>query len=448
VTAIVKWSGSPVLEGRHSARVVANVQKVARLVVTPVKDTPGGWVTVAPGVQFVPTTGRYRARASAPGGKRVSAGAATREEAIALQAALELKLATLGETATEVSVRAWVTTWLDRRAAAGVRSVRSEKDRARKHLYVAKFANKSLGDLRRSDVLAWIRELKSTRVDSEGQRVGWARKKAAEDKASGKAPKRRKRRRGGIAVKILSLQTIRHCLKLLRGALAAGVDEELISQNPALGIKLPKENRVDEGWSVLSLDELARVLEAAPIPERYMIEVAAWTGMRLGELCALETSDVHLDAAVPHIVVRYGAAGHKPTKSGRPRTIPLVQPAIEAFRKWTTACESWVEWKRHLVFPTKRGYHRSKPPKEWRKWLRASGVFRRVRWHDLRHTCASFLLSGAVGRRWSMAELKEMLGHASVTTTERYAHFARSALFDAARESNMMITAASNSKVP
>ncbi len=43
------------------------------------KDTPGGWVTVAPGVQFVPTTGRYRARASAPGGKRVSAGAATRE---------------------------------------------------------------------------------------------------------------------------------------------------------------------------------------------------------------------------------------------------------------------------------------------------------------------------------------------------------------------------------
>jgi integrase len=67
-----------------------------------------------------------------------------------------------------------------------------------------------------------------------------------------------------------------------------------------------------------------------------------------------------------------------------------------------------------------------------------------VRWHDLRHTCASFLLSGAVGRRWSMAELKEMLGHASVTTTERYAHFAKSALFEAAIESNAVIAAAAN----
>ncbi len=71
-------------------------------------------------------------------------------------------------------------------------------------------------------------------------------------------------------MKTLSLQTVRHCLKLLRGALAAAVDEELISANPALGIKLPKENRTDEGWTVLSTDELARVLEAAPIPERHM----------------------------------------------------------------------------------------------------------------------------------------------------------------------------------
>ena len=448
MTALVKWSGLSTLEGNAVARVVGNVQKTT-LVATPVKDTPGGWVTVAPGVQYIPTTGKYRARASAPGGKRVSAGASSIEEAIALQAALEEKVATLGVSATEVTVRAWLDTWLDRRAAAGVRSVRSERDRAKKHIYAAKFANKALGNLRRAEVLAWIRELKSTHVDADGQRVGWARKKAAADKANGKTPKRPKRRRSGAAAKTLSVQTIKHCLKLLRGALAAAVDEELIPVNPALGIKLPNENRTEEGWTVLSLDELARVLEAAPIPERYMVQVAAWTGLRLGELCALEVTDVHLDAQPPYIVVRYGAPGHKPCKSGKPRTIPLVQPAIEAFQKWLAACETWVRWKRHLVFPSQRGYHRSKPPKEWRKWLRAAGVYRRVRWHDLRHTCASFLLSGAVGRRWSMEELKEMLGHASVTTTERYAHFARSALFQAATESNnALATAANNGGAP
>lgn len=185
------------LEGLGDERVVAAVAKQSPNAATAVKSTPGGWVTVARGVQFVPTTGRYRARASAPGGKRVSAGASSIEEAIALQTALEQQVATLGETAPEVSVRAWVTTWLDRRAAAGVRSVRSERDRAKKHLFTARFANKSLGNLRRAEVLAWIRELKSTHVDLEGQRVGWARKKAAADNANGKTPKRAKRRRSG-----------------------------------------------------------------------------------------------------------------------------------------------------------------------------------------------------------------------------------------------------------
>jgi integrase len=330
-----------------------------------------------------------------------------------------------------------------------VRSVRSERDRARKHLFVARFANRPLESLRRPDVLAWLRELRTKHVDTEGQRVGWARKKAAADKANGKEPRRAKRRRGNATVKTLSSQTVKHCLKLLRGALAAAVDEELISTNPALGIKLPTENRTDDGWTVLSPDELAKVLNATPLPERYIVEVAAWAGLRLGELCALELSDVHLDAETPHIVVRYGAPGHKPCKSGKPRTIPLVQPAIDALGKWLAASESWVQWKRHLVFPSQRGYHRTKPPKGWRQWLRAAGVYRRVRWHDLRHTCASFLLSGAVGRRWTMAEIKELLGHSSITTTERYAHFAKSALFDAARESNAaMATATRNAKAP
>ena len=47
---------------------------------------------------------------------------------------------------------------------------------------------------------------------------------------------------------------------------------------------------------------------------------------------------------------------------------------------------------------------------------------RRVRWHDLRHTCATLLLTGAMGGRpWAYEEVKETLGHSSVKFTERYA---------------------------
>jgi hypothetical protein len=70
----VRRSGLRVIEGCEGERVVVAVEKVATCVPMPARTTPQGWVTVSRGVQYIPTTGRYRARATAPGGKRVSAG--------------------------------------------------------------------------------------------------------------------------------------------------------------------------------------------------------------------------------------------------------------------------------------------------------------------------------------------------------------------------------------
>jgi hypothetical protein len=70
----------------------------------------------------------------------------------------------------------------------------------------------------------------------------------------------------------------------------------------------------------------------------------------------------------------------------------------------------------------------------FREWVRAAWIERRVRWHDLRHMCASSLVAGWWGRRWSLEEVREMLGHSSVLVTERYAHFAESAIDSAARQ--------------
>lgn len=55
-------------------------------------------------------------------------------------------------------------------------------------------------------------------------------------------------------------------------------------------------------------------------------------------------------------------------------------------------------------------------------------------WHSLRHTCASMLVSGVWGRRWTLQEVAELLGHRSVSTTERYAHLAEGTIARAARE--------------
>ena len=55
-----------------------------------------------------------------------------------------------------------------------------------------------------------------------------------------------------------------------------------------------------------------------------------------------------------------------------------------------------------------------------------SGGKRPVRWHDLRHTCASSLVAGWWGHAWRLEEVKEVLGHSSIVVTQRYTHLSRS----------------------
>jgi|HubBroStandDraft_1064217.scaffolds.fasta_scaffold294225_2 hypothetical protein len=61
-------------------------------------------------------------------------------------------------------------------------------------------------------------------------------------------------------------------------------------------------------------------------------------------------------------------------------------------------------------------------------------VVREVRFHDMRHTCASHLLQGTWRRRWRLEEVKDFLGHSSIIVTQRYAHLSDHALHEAAAE--------------
>src|SRR5690606_1995378 len=74
------------------------------------------------------------------------------------------------------------------------------------------------------------------------------------------------------------------------------------------------------------------------------------------------------------------------------------------------------------VFPGARGARRghNKPPQGWRKACTAA-LGRYLNWHGLRHTFATSLVAGWWGRKWSLEEVRGLLGHRSVTTTEIYA---------------------------
>lgn len=361
-------------------------------------------------------SGRFRVRVSTAGGRRVTLTADSRESAEelrrgALAELLDGNLAPVGG----VTLRSWGPGVLDARELAGGRNRRTEWSLWRRHLLTAEFVDWPLANIRPRDVRAWVAALQKKRSGRvrKGQRAG-----------------------------LLDRGTVKHALDLLRKILEAAVLDELIPSNPAADVKPPASvTRPDEPWTYLTPEEQIRLLTCPAVPGwgRLMIAVALGTGVRQGELWNLELRDVHVDHDTPHLVVRFGSRGQT-TKGGRMRVVPLFGLALEALRQWLALLPTFVRTNPEgLAFPTERGCRRqrSKAPKGWVAWLRAAKIGRPVRWHDLRHTCASSLLAGWWGHRWTLEQVRDLLGHRSVTTTERYAHLAPSVLAEAASRTDL-----------
>ena len=175
-------------------------------------------------------------------------------------------------------------------------------------------------------------------------------------------------------------------------------------------------------FDFLSRDEAVCLIEAAQEePWRAMITVALHTGLRIGELVALDWSDVDCEAGL--LTVRRSAFRRHivSTKSNRIRHVPLTSEAREALRT--------IERPPGPVF---RRSDRAIDDQVARRFLTTLGPqlgFSRLGWHMLRHTFASQLVTAGV----SIKAVQELLGHSDVRTTMRYAHLAPSALRDAVR---------------
>lgn len=314
-----------------------------------------------------------------------------------------------GDVSPVETLRTFGEAWMHHREKAlKLRSVPNDRSRWKTHVLPHEIADRALVDIARRDVKAWLTWL-TARVDS------W--------------------------------QTRKHCLNLLRKCLAWAVDEERRGDNPAAGVLVtkPADAHETEGWTFLMPEEQTALLTQAPRRLRcdvLLAAVALGTGLRQGEQWNLELRDLHLEEEQPWLLVRWGSKG-KPPKSGKMRRVPIFGIALAAFREWIAGLPTFApENPMGLAFPTARGCRRgkSKVPPGWSKMLVAAGLSkaagrhdgRGVRWHDLRHTCASSLVAGWWGRPWRLEEVREVLGHSSVTTTELYAHLAPGVLADAA----------------
>lgn len=217
----------------------------------------------------------------------------------------------------------------------------------------------------------------------------------------------------------LSPKTVNNCLVVLRRMLVVARKRGLIEYVPDVEwLKSPQPE-----FDFLDFAEADRLVAAAEGQLKTILLVALKTGMRQGELLALRWQDVDLVAGrltVKQNVVR-GKIGTP--KSGKPREIPLSDDVRAALK-------AHLHLRGPLVFCDMAGkmLSDSHDSKGLSHACKKAGL-RPVGWHVLRHTFASHLaMQGA-----SMKVIQDLLGHASIVMTMRYAHLAPEVARDAVR---------------
>lgn len=181
-----------------------------------------------------------------------------------------------------------------------------------------------------------------------------------------------------------------------------------IDDNPFRKVSKPKA--APGRMRYLSDDERSSLIAACKVSKSSalldIVVLALSTGMRLSEICTLRWSDIHLDR---------GWLTLELTKNGDRRGLPIAGYALELLTKRHTERPDGVEH----VFPGQKEGHPIEIKKAWKTAIRKAEL-ENFRFHDLRHSAASYLaMNGA-----SPVEIAAVLGHRTLQMVKRYAHVA------------------------
>jgi len=231
----------------------------------------------------------------------------------------------------------------------------------------------------------------------------------------------------------LSGRTLSLTLSAWRGLFHWLARHHGFAANPAQGVRAPKSPR--HLPKALSVEQAQQLLEAAAAetpeaaPEekrdRAMFELLYSSGLRLAELVALDADDGRLDLRQAEVTVT--------GKGAKTRTVPVGGRAREALRGWLKARAQLAAPQERALFVGARG-RRIAPgivQARLRAWAKRQGLGASVHPHMLRHSFASHVLQSSQDLR----AVQEMLGHASISTTQVYTHLDFQALakvYDAA----------------
>ena len=221
---------------------------------------------------------------------------------------------------------------------------------------------------------------------------------------------------GAPADRLLSTESVYLSIAALRAFYRFAEQEHLIAVNVAENLSLPRRwKRLPKS---LSNDEVTRLLRPllpetpSSLCDQAILELAYSSGLRLAELRNLRWEQLQLDAGFVQVI----------GKGNKERVVPMGIPAIEAMRRYLEVARPKLvrPHSSAAVFLTQRGG----PFSQVTLWLRFkkralyAGIERNFTPHMLRHSFATHLLEHGADLR----VIQDLLGHASISTTEIYTH--------------------------
>lgn len=241
----------------------------------------------------------------------------------------------------------------------------------------------------------------------------------------------------GLIDKGLKAKTIGGIYSVLNMALNQALDNGLIGQNPADRVKLPKTNK--EEARVLTMEEQEKLLNVAH-NYRYgvMFEFLIYTGLRMGEVLALEWEDIDFEKGLISInkaltrgkivdgKYKYALEVSETKTATSKRVVPMIPEVVELLKKhrqqqeMERASSEGLMVDNGIVFCTKQGtYAHANTIKEMIDSMALSAEVKKLHPHTLRHTFATRCLESGI----DMRVVQDLLGHASMKmTSDIYTH--------------------------
>ena len=185
------------------------------------------------------------------------------------------------------------------------------------------------------------------------------------------------------------------------------------TDNPCVGLRAPKSEKALP--QALSPDEATRLVDFAAdtteaLRDKAMFELLYSSGLRLAELAGLDPQQLELDAGEVRVT----------GKGSKTRIVPLGSFAISALQAWLTVRGQLANSDEIALFVGKRGKRITPRVVQLRikQWGFKQGISSNVHPHLLRHSFATHVLQSSGDLR----AVQEMLGHASISTTQVYTH--------------------------